>query len=239
MSTAIEMGGAPHLSCHECNLLIAGWHGDGAGEADAHEALECPRCGSSVHHRKPNSIPRTWALLIAAIICYVPANLYPVMAVTSLGQVQADTILSGAIFLLNHGMWPLAVVVFIASVFVPLAKIASLIFLLVSVQLKSQWRPVDRTRLYRITEAVGRWSMVDIYVVTILVALVHLGALASIAPRPGAFFFGCVVVITMIAAEGFDPRLIWDQMEDADSYVGASIGTATYALSGESGESHE
>jgi paraquat-inducible protein A len=110
-------------------------------------------------------------------------------------------------------MWPLAAIVFTASILVPMLKLASLGFLLISVQRRSRWRPADRTRLYRITEAVGRWSMVDIYVVTILVALVHLGALATIEARAGAVFFGAVVVLTMLAAECFDPRLIWDQSE--------------------------
>jgi paraquat-inducible protein A len=110
-------------------------------------------------------------------------------------------------------MWPLAVVVFTASVFVPILKIAILISLLVSVHRRSRWRPVERTRLYRLTEAIGRWSMVDIFVVTILVALVHLGNLASVEAQPGAVFFGAVVVLTMLAAESFDPRLIWDRSE--------------------------
>lgn len=209
-------GLAGTLSCHECHLVLArpvvpetSKHDDGT----THPALECPRCGASVHHRKPDSIARTWALVLAAALCYAPANLYPIMAITSLGQTQADTIVSGVVFLLHHGMWPLALVVFVASVFVPLAKLLSLAFLLVSVQRGSQWRPVDRTRIYRLTEAVGRWSMVDLYVVTILVALVHLGNLATVAPRPGALFFGAVVVLTMFAAESFDPRLIWDRIE--------------------------
>ena len=133
-----------------------------------------------------------------------------------MGKVQADTILSGAIYLLLHGMWPLALIVFVASVVVPLLKIVALVYLLVSVQLGSTRRAVDRTRIYRITELVGRWSMVDIYVVTILVALVQLGALASIEAEAGAVFFGAVVVLTMLAAESFDPRLIWDAMETTD-----------------------
>lgn len=197
-----------HLTCHDCNLVI-----DGEGDVPEGATLICPRCGAVVHHRKPNSIARTWALVIAALICYVPANLYPIMAITTLGTTSEDTILSGAAYLLHHGMWPLALIIFIASVFVPLAKLLSLMVLLVSVQRRWQWRPVDRTRMYRITEAVGRWSMVDVYVVTILVALVHVGSLASIAARPGAFFFGAVVVLTIFAAESFDPRLIWDRMD--------------------------
>jgi paraquat-inducible protein A len=139
------------------------------------------------------------------------------MTVTSLGKTQSDTILSGVIFLLHHGMWPLAAVVFIASIFVPLLKLLILILLLLSVHLRSRWRPRERTRLYRITEAIGRWSMVDVYVVTILVALVHLGNLASIQAEVGAVFFCAVVIITMFAAASFDPRLIWDQLEPGKS----------------------
>jgi len=147
----------------------------------------------------------------------VPANLYPIMEVTSLGQTQGDTILSGVIFLAAHGMWPLAAIVFIASVVVPVLKIVSLAGLTLSVERRSQWRPRDRARIYRIVEAIGRWSMVDIYVVTILVALVHLGSLASVEAQIGAFFFGAVVVLTMFAAQSFDPRLIWDQLVALES----------------------
>jgi len=194
-----------HAQCHTCNLIVAL-----PPEPDAR--LGCPRCRAAVHRRKPNSLSRTWALLIAAVICYVPANVYPIMEVTSLGQDQADTILSGVIFLAVHGMWPLAAIVFIASVVVPVLKIILLATLTLSVQRRSQWRPRDRARLYRVVEAVGRWSMVDVYVVTILVALVHLGSLASVEAEIGAFFFGAVVVLTMFAAQSFDPRLIWDQL---------------------------
>ena len=166
-----------------------------------------------MHHRKPNSLARTWALLVAAFIFYFPAMLFPVMTVISLGKAQSDTIMSGVIYLLHHGMWPLALVVFVASVVVPLAKMVAILYLLISVQRRSSWRPEDRTRLYRITEAMGRWSMVDIYVVTILVALVSLGNLATIEAGLGAVFFGAVVVLTMLSAEAFDPRLIWDNAE--------------------------
>ncbi len=194
-----------HAQCHTCNLVVS-------IPSDSVSSLGCQRCRAPVHHRKPNSLSRTWALLVAAMICYVPANLYPIMKVTSLGSSQADTILSGVIFLAVHGMWPLAAIVFIASVVVPVLKILSLLALTVSVERGSQWRPRERARLYRIVEAVGRWSMVDVYVVTILVALVHLGSLASVDAEIGAFFFGAVVVLTMFAAQNFDPRLIWDQL---------------------------
>ena len=197
------------LLCSACELLMEGPPEDALVAA-------CPRCGATVHHRKPDSLNRTWAFLVAAIICYLPANLYPVMEVTSLGRKQADTILSGALFLLDHGLWPLAAIIFIASVFVPLLKIVLLSGLALSVERRSQWRPRERAKIYRLVETIGRWSMVDVYVVTILVALVHLGAVAQVEARMGAVFFGAVVVLTMMAAESFDPRLIWDAIEGHD-----------------------
>jgi paraquat-inducible protein A len=166
-----------------------------------------------LHQRKTNSLTRTWALVIAAFIFYIPANVLPITVVTSLGKTQADTIMSGVIYFLLTGMWPIALVIFIASIAVPLIKLFVLSFLLISVQRKWKWRPKDRTRLYRIAEAVGRWSMVDIFVVTILVALVKLGSLATIAAGPAAGYFAAVVVTTIFAAMSFDPRLIWDVME--------------------------
>jgi len=192
-------------SCHSCHFLCA--RGKRPGDR------LCPRCGASLHDRKPNSIARTWALVLAAIIFYIPANLLPITTVISLGTAQSDTIMSGVIYFVHSGMWPIALVIFVASVFVPLLKLLILIFLLISVQRKSSWRQKDRTVLYRITEIIGRWSMVDIFVVTILVALVHLGGLATIHAGPGAIFFGAVVVITIFAAMSFDPRLIWDTEE--------------------------
>jgi paraquat-inducible protein A len=194
-------------SCHGCQLLVRAPATHGRGRA------QCPRCGSVLHLRKPNSIARTWALVIAAIIFYVPANLLPLIKVTTLGNVATDTIMSGVIYFIQSGEWPIALVIFTASIFVPVLKLIVLIYLLLSVQLGSQWRPRDRTRLYRITEAIGRWSMVDVYVVTLMVALVHMGSLASIEAGPGALYFAAVVVITMFAAMSFDPRLIWDALE--------------------------
>lgn len=145
---------------------------------------------------------------------YIPANLLPMTVTTAVGAVQTDTIMSGVIYFIHSGSWEIAAVIFIASIFVPLVKLAILVFLLVSVQRRSKWRPRDRTVLYRITELVGRWSMVDVYVVTILVALVKLGAVASIEAGPAAVYFASVVVLTMLAAESFDPRIIWDAIED-------------------------
>jgi paraquat-inducible protein A len=152
--------------------------------------------------------------VLAALILYLPANLLPITVTTALGTRQADTILSGVIYFMQTGSWEIASVIFIASVFVPLAKLVILILLLVSVRFRWRWRPRDRTVLYRLTELVGRWSMVDIYVVTILVALVRLGAVATIEAGPAAVYFAAVVVLTMFAAESFDPRLIWDALEE-------------------------
>ncbi|MBK1720715.1 paraquat-inducible protein A [Thiocystis violacea] len=200
--------GDDHLTCDVCELVMH----RGAAIRDGRQ-LRCPRCTDVLHRRKPKSLQRTWALLLAAIVFYVPANLLPIMTVTSLGRSQSDTIYTGVVFLLDNGMWPLAVVVFVASIFVPMLKLMILFTLLLSVQFRCTWSPRDRTRLYRVTEAIGRWSMVDVYVVTILVALVRLGNLATVQAEAGAIFFCAVVIITMLAAMSFDPRLIWDVLE--------------------------
>jgi len=192
------------VACHTCGL-VSRCPAVCAG-------VRCPRCGALLHRRIPRSLSRTWAFLVAAVMLYLPANLLPIMHVTSLGQQRSDTIVSGVEYLLAHGMWPLALIVFVASVLVPLVKMVILVYLLVSVQRRSAARPFDRLRLYRFTEFVGRWSMVDVFVVTILVALVHLGNLAMIEAAPGALFFAGVVVLTMLAAKTFDPRLIWDNV---------------------------
>ena len=196
------------VSCHACHLL------NRKPKISGHEVAYCSRCGEELHQRKPNSLMRTWALVIAAMVFYLPANLLPMTITSALGTVQADTIMSGVIYFMQHGSWEIALVIFTASVFVPFLKFIILIYLLLSIQFKSIKRPKDRTRLYRFTEAIGRWSMLDIYVVTILVALVKLGFLADIEAGPAALYFALVVVTTMIAAESFDPRLIWDVVEE-------------------------
>ena len=196
------------MSCHACHQLSRIPAGFTNGEAI------CPRCEAHIHLRKPNSISRTWALLIAAYILYIPANLLPVMTVISFGKGNPDTILSGVKELIHAGMWPIALLVFFASIMVPVTKLLALTYLLLSVQLKSKWRPQERTVLYRITEVVGRWSMIDIFMISILIALVKLEAVATIEPGMGAISFAAVVIITMFAAMGFDPRLIWDKMEE-------------------------
>jgi paraquat-inducible protein A len=191
--------------CQRCGLLSR----LAAGAAQQ----RCPRCHAALHRRKPDSISRTWALVLTGVVLYVPANLYPIMTVTSFGRGEPDTILSGVVRLFEAGMWPLALLVFFASITVPVLKLAGLSFLLLSVQRRWRWRPRQRTLLYRVIDAVGRWSMIDIFMISILVALVKLGSIATVEPGIGATAFAAVVVVTMIAATAFDPRLIWDAME--------------------------
>ncbi|NGZ06324.1 MAG: paraquat-inducible protein A [Magnetococcales bacterium] len=186
------------ILCHVCALPVA-----------ATEQTRCPRCHSRLHACHPASLTRTWALLWSAAILYIPANLYPVMTVIKMGRGQPDTILSGVIHLIESGMWPLAVLVFVASIVVPVAKIGILIHLLISVRHASTTRQKDRTVLYRVLETFGHWSMVDVFLVSILTALVDFGAIATIQPGIGASFFAAVVVLTILAAQSFDPRLIW------------------------------
>lgn len=174
----------------------------------------CGRCGAAVHHRKPDSLQRTWALTLGAAFLYVPSNLYPVMQISQLGQVESDTIISGVIALFRAGWYPVAVAILFASIVVPCLKILSLTYLLLGVQRGSRWSPVTRTKLYRITESVGRWSMLDMFTTSLLVALVQLGNVMTIEPGVGATCFAGVVILTMLAAMSFDPRLIWDALEE-------------------------
>jgi paraquat-inducible protein A len=172
----------------------------------------CRRCGTALHLRKPNSIQRTWALLIAAYVLYLPANLLPITVTRSIFGIQHDTIISGVVYLWGSGSWAIALIVFVASVAVPLLKLFSLTLLVVSVQRHWRWDPLQRTRLYRLLETIGRWSMLDIYVVTVLVALVQVPSLAAIAPGSGVLAFAAVVVLSMLATMAFEPRLIWDSI---------------------------
>ncbi len=195
--------------CHICRLATAVPTLRGAGSASV-----CPRCGTELHRRKPYSFQRTVALLIASLVFYIPANFLPITKTSYFGGVQSDTIMSGVIYFVQTGSWHIALIIFVASILVPVVKILALSYLLLSVHRSSSHRLVDRTRLYRITQLIGRWSMVDIFVVAILVALVQLGPIAGVEAGPGVLYFGGVVVLTMFAAEAFDPRMIWDRRED-------------------------
>jgi paraquat-inducible protein A len=191
------------LNCHTCGLL----------RPLESNISHCLRCGAGVHFRVVNSLEKTWALLISACIMLVPANIYPVMSINKLGRGSSDTIVSGVIHLMEAGLIGLALLVMFASIVVPLMKLTALAYLLRSVRNKSDWRPKDRALLYRITEIVGAWSMVDVFLVGLLSGLVSLGFLASIEPEIGVAFFGGAVILTMLAAHSFDPRLIWDNTQ--------------------------
>ena len=199
--SAITLGVA---GCHTCGLAV---HMRNRAE------IECPRCGAEVHYRKHDSINRAWAFLIAAFVMYIPANTEPMMRTTSLGSTSADTILEGVIYFLSHGDWPLALVIFAASVMLPLLKMIAIAYILILTQRASSERQTERTNLYKIAEILGKWSMLDIFVVGLMAGLVQLGALTTIAPGPACIAFAGVVILTMFAEMAFDPKLIWDQME--------------------------
>ena len=189
-------------ACEVCGLLSR----PPAGGAAAH----CPRCGERLHFRRPASFERTWALVIAALILYIPANLLPVLKTyTPLGA-RTDTILQGVVELWSPTSWPLAIVVFVASITIPLGKLIALAYLLITVQRSSLKSNVQRVRLYRMVKFIGRWSMLDVFVDTFVVALIQLKPLMWVEPGLGVVFFAGVVVLTMVAVNSFDPRLIWD-----------------------------
>ena len=208
MSAAVTATQAGLIRCGSCEKLSR------ARPLPPGACARCPRCGAVLRRRKPGSLSRSWALLIAAIICYVPANVYPVMEVGGPGGSEADTILSGVQAMFAVGWYPVGLLIFFASITVPILKILSLMGILISVQRRSHWRPRDRAVLYRVVEIIGRWSMLDMFVVSVMVALVQLGVVANVAPRIGATFFAAVVVLTIFAAQSLDPRLIWDAMEE-------------------------
>jgi paraquat-inducible protein A len=195
-------GGAGTVPCAACGLL--------SRPAAPGQPGQCPRCGASLGERHHFSIQTTWALVIAAAILYVPANAFPVLVTTTFGSTESSTILEGVVFLWQEGSWILALIVLVASVIVPLGKLVALGYLLVTVQSGSVKSNHDRARLYRLVEGIGRWSMLDVFVVAFIVALVQLDPLMSVAPGIGVLYFMAVVVLTMIAAHSFDPRLIWN-----------------------------
>ena len=201
-TTAKEAG---LIACHACSRVQK--------RVFTVERQLCVRCGSPLHRRNPDAVARTWALLLSAAILYIPANLYPVLHTSSIVGSEDDTIMSGVAMFWNDGDYPLSAIIFIASILVPMLKLGTLAFLTWATQTGSKWRPRQRTTLYRIVEKIGRWSMLDVFVVTLTVALVRFGSLAVITPGPGALAFGCVVVLTMLASMQFDPRLMWDHIE--------------------------
>jgi paraquat-inducible protein A len=200
------------VSCTVCHLL--------SRPAAAADPGYCPRCGAALAWRRRHSIQYTWALVIAAAIFYIPANLLPVLTTTALGSTESDTIMGGVIFLYASGSWPLALIVLVASVMIPLGKLIALAYLLIQVQRGVVRNRHDSTRMYRIVEFIGRWSMLDVFVDSFVVALVQLQPLMSVEPGPGVVFFMGVVVLTMLAAQSFDPRLLWDTRRERRAFDG-------------------
>ena len=204
---AIDAGILTCTECHELNR-----------QDPETDEQTCTRCGALVHARRPDSLMRTWALLLTSAILYIPANLLPIMTINSLGQGSPSTIMAGVIELMQHGMIPLAAVVFIASILVPTFKLVGIALLLYSVQRHQPLSARQRIIMYRFIEFIGRWSMLDIFVIAILVAVVNFGRIASVEANLGAVAFASVVVLTMLAAVTFDPRLIWDNTESDDDH---------------------
>jgi paraquat-inducible protein A len=196
--TADEVG---VIGCEACGLVLDAPQGAGR--------WRCPRCGFALHARKPHSLQRTTAWLIAATLLYVPANLLPVMTTASILGRESHTIVGGILELWSSGSRELALIVFIASIAVPLLKIGTLALLTWTAHRRSLWCQRERAVLYRLVETVGHWSMLDVFVVVLLVGMVHFGVLASVEPETGLLAFGAVVVSTMLASSAFDPRLIW------------------------------
>lgn len=190
-------------SCHTCNKV---------SETSHHR---CPRCHTPLHARKPDSLSRCLAFGIAALLAYIPANLFPIMIVTQLGIREYSTILGGVATFWQLKAYPVAITIFIASVLIPGLKFIALAFLCAAASGRMTLNPKTANRLYFLTELVGRWSMVDVFVVAILVGLIQLGNLMSISPGPAAIAFGLMVILTMLSAHAFDPRLIWDRIRES------------------------
>jgi paraquat-inducible protein A len=204
MTTAREAG---FDVCHTCLALSA--------SGSSH----CGRCGAHIHPRIPNSLQRTVALLIAAVVLYIPANLLPIMTTDQFARSVDSTIIGGVVILWNMGSYPVALVILVASVLVPIGKILTVAALCWTVGRRIPVSPRQRTSLYRITEFIGKWSMVDVFVVAILVALIQITGIIVIRPGAAALAFAGVVIATMLAAESFDPRLLWDD-EPAEGAAG-------------------
>ena len=189
--------------CHSCGLACD----------MSNEPHTCERCDAPLHRRKTNSLTRTWAYLLAALVFYIPANLLPVMNTSMFGSGADSTIIGGVLEFWEHGAWDIALIIFIASIAVPGVKFVALSLLLVTAQRGSLWARKERSQLYRFVELIGYWSMLDVIVVALVAALVKFQALGDIEPRAGILFFGMVVVLTMLSAMSFDPRLIWDNRQ--------------------------
>ncbi len=201
MARALTARNAGYVGCRRC------------GKASPLPATICPRCGSVLHQRFPLSLQRVLAWLLVGFMCYIPANALPMLITSTLGKATPNTIVGGVVELIRYGAWEVALIVFVASVVIPIAKFFVLLYLVYSIRTKVNLDAHTRIRLYDVVEFIGRWSMIDVFVVAILTALVQLGFLASINPGVAALFFALSVAFTMLSAQALDPRLIWDSVE--------------------------
>lgn len=194
------------IACHICDLLQ---HKE---EIPVGATANCARCATVLYHRKPNAVNRTLAMSLAALFLLIPANIYPIMTIDKLGKTNEATIWSSVVQMFEEGQWEIGAVVFFASLFVPFAKLFGLIFLCISV--KSNRFQQARTDIYKLLESIGRWSMVDVFLIAILVAIVKLGDVADVSPEIGSLLFAGAVVLTIMASSSFDARMIWDEEVD-------------------------
>ncbi len=198
--TAREAGYVLCQKCHLLNIL-------GTSSRDQ----RCPRCGARLHPRKPESVTKTWALLITSLILLFPANMLPIMTVTYLGEKEPNTILQGVEYFIQSGTYMIALLIFFASILVPVLKVAGIMLVLLSVQKKWKGWLRHKTLMFRTIRFIGRWSMLDIFVIAMMVAIVEFGTLNTVHAAPAATYFAGVVVFTMLAANTFDTRLIWEE----------------------------
>jgi paraquat-inducible protein A len=192
--------GQETIACTVCDLVVTG----------TEEGGDCPRCAATLHARKPDAFRRTTALVITGFLLYVPANFIPVLTTVRLGRADENTILSGVIELVHNDLWPLAIIVFSASIILPLLKLCGLTWMLIATRLRSRRLLVGRTRFYRMIDLVGRWSNIDVFAVSVLIAALRFGALTEVHAGNGLVAFAAVVIVTMVATSVFDTRLMWD-----------------------------
>ena len=200
MKTAKSKGLALCPKCHKVNKVVS-------------EPIQCSRCMGSFYQRKYNSLQYTFAWNLAALLAFIPANLYPIMVVYQLGVPKEATILSGIGEFIDHGLYPIAVIIFTASIIVPLMKIIGLFVLVYKVHTGMRLKPNKHSKIYHILEFLGPWSMLDVFVVALMVTIVELGFVTSVAAGPAINYFTITVIFTMFAANSFDPRLLWDKKE--------------------------
>ena len=200
--TAVEAG---LVGCRTCTLAAP------AG------SKTCPRCGSALVSRDPLAMQRVWAWWMAGVMCYIPANIYPMLESRTLFRDEASTIVGGAVELFAHGSWIVATVVLVASIGIPVAKFLSIAFLAMTVTRGTSLSQINRHRLFDVVEYIGRWSMIDVFVVAILASLVQFSSVATVAPGPASLTFAASVVFTMLSAQSFDSRRIWDGLDPGDA----------------------